>query len=75
LIIVILQMRQFAITDSEDKIELAHKLGADIIVSNAQQSKDAGGADVILATTNTYRAAAESLKDLRPDGRLVLIAI
>ena len=37
--------------------------------------REAGGADVTLATTNTYKAAADSLKGLRPDGRLVLLAI
>jgi alcohol dehydrogenase len=64
-----------AITHSKDKVELAHKLRADIVVSDAQQLKEAGGADVILATTNSYKAAADTLKGLRPDGTLVLIAI
>jgi alcohol dehydrogenase len=64
-----------AITHSKDKEELAHELGADSDVSDAQQLKEAGGADVILATTNSYKAAADTLKGLRPDGRLVLIGI
>src|SRR5215469_10199170 len=34
--------------------------------------KQAGGADVILVTSNSYKAASESLKGLRPDGRMVL---
>jgi alcohol dehydrogenase len=64
-----------AITHSKDKVELAHELGADSVVSDAQQLKQAGRANVILATTNSYKAAADTLKGLRPDGRLVLIGI
>jgi alcohol dehydrogenase len=62
-----------AITHSKDKEELAHKLGADIVVSDGQGLKEAGGADVTLATSNSYKAAADTLKGLRPDGRLILI--
>ena len=31
--------------------------------------------DVILSTSNYYRATAEDVKGLRPDGRLVLIGV
>ena len=62
-----------AITHSKDKEELAHKLGADVVVSNGQGLKEAGGADVVLATSNSYKAASDTLKGLRPDGRLMLI--
>ena len=31
------------------------------------------GADVILATSNSYKATVDSIKGLRPDGRLVLM--
>jgi hypothetical protein len=58
-----------AITHSKDKEDLASKLGADSIVSNGEALKQAGGADVILVTSNSYKAAGESLKGLRPDGR------
>jgi D-arabinose 1-dehydrogenase-like Zn-dependent alcohol dehydrogenase len=34
-----------------------------------------GGADVILATCNSYKATADSIKGLRPVGRLVLMRI
>jgi alcohol dehydrogenase len=64
-----------AITHSKDKEELAHKLGADIVVSDAQGLKEAGGADVVLATSNSYKAASDTLKGLRPDGRLMLIGV
>ncbi len=62
-----------AITHSKDKEDLARKLGADLIVSNGEALKQAGGADVILMTSNSYKAAGESLKGLRPDGRMVLM--
>jgi alcohol dehydrogenase len=45
-----------AITHSKDKEELASKLGADLIVSNGEALKQAGGADVILVTSNSYKA-------------------
>jgi dehydrogenase len=52
---------------SKDKEELAHKLGADVVVSDGQGLREAGGADVILATSNSYKAAADTLRDLRPE--------
>ena len=63
------------ITHSTDKEELARKLGADMVVSNGDALKRAGGADVILVTSNSYNAASEVLKGLRPDGRLVLMGV
>jgi D-arabinose 1-dehydrogenase-like Zn-dependent alcohol dehydrogenase len=63
------------ITHSKDKEELARKLGSDMVVSNGDALKRAGGADVILVTSNSYNAASEVLKGLRPDGRLVLMGV
>ena len=51
-----------AITHSKDKEELARKLGADVVVSDGQGLREAGGADVILATSNSYKAAADTLR-------------
>ena len=62
-----------AITHSKDKVELAHKLGADVVASDGQGLREAGGADIVLATSNSYKASADALKGLRPDGRLMLI--
>ena len=62
-----------AITHSKDKEELAHKLGADVVVSDGQGLREAGGADIILATSNSYKAASDTLRGLRPDGRLMFI--
>jgi len=52
---------------------LAHKLGANVVVSDGQGLRGAGGADVILATSNSYKAAADTLRGLKPDGRLMFI--
>jgi alcohol dehydrogenase len=75
-----------AVTHSKDKEELAYKLGADSVVSDGEgllkggQHDGAGGAisggaDVILATSNSYKATADSIKGLRPDGRVVLMGV
>jgi alcohol dehydrogenase len=52
---------------------LASKLGADLIARNGEALRQAGGADVILVTSNSYKAASEALKGLRPDGRMVVM--
>ena len=64
-----------AVTHSKDKEELAYKLGADSVVADGKGLlEDQGrGADVILATSNSYKAIADSIKGLRPDGRLILM--
>jgi len=62
-----------AITHSKDKEESVRKLGADMVVDNGEALKQTGGADVILVTGNSYKAATEVVKGLRPDGRLLLM--
>jgi alcohol dehydrogenase len=62
-----------AVTHSKDKEELAYKLGADIVVSDGESLQKEGGADVILSTSNSYTTTAESIKALRPDGRVILM--
>ena len=66
-----------AVTHSKDKEELAYKLGADSVVADGKVLlEDQGhGADVILATSNSYKATADSIKGLRPDGRFVLMGV
>jgi dehydrogenase len=66
-----------AVTHSKKgKEELAYKLGADSVVADGQEllNKE-GGADVILATSNSYKATADALKGLRPDGRFILMGV
>jgi alcohol dehydrogenase len=63
-----------AITHSKDKEELAMKLGADSVVDSGDALKqEGGGADVLLVTSNSYKAVGRALKGLRPDGRLVFM--
>jgi alcohol dehydrogenase len=62
-----------AITHSKDKEKFVRDLGADEVVASGEALRAAGGADVILATSNSYKATSEALKGLRPDGRLVLM--
>ena len=75
-----------AVTHSKDKEELAYKLGADSVVTNGDallkekgqhdaSSADGGGAHVILATSNSYKATADAIKGLRPDGRVILMGV
>ena len=61
-----------AITRTDDKHDLARKLGADLVVSSCDELSAAGGADVVLATGRSYPVAAQALRCLRPEGRLVL---
>jgi D-arabinose 1-dehydrogenase-like Zn-dependent alcohol dehydrogenase len=50
-------------------------LGADEVVADGEALQAAGGADVILVTGNSYKAASAALKGLRPDGRMVLMGV
>jgi 2-desacetyl-2-hydroxyethyl bacteriochlorophyllide A dehydrogenase len=62
-----------AVTHSQDKMELCYKMGADLVVKHAEGLRAAGGADVILATSNSNKAASEAISGLRPDGRIMII--
>jgi alcohol dehydrogenase len=64
-----------AVTHSKDKEELAYKLGADSVVPDGDILLKEGGADVILSTSNSYKATADSIKALRPDGRIILMGV
>ena len=64
-----------AVTHSPDKTKLARALGADEVVADGQALAAAGGADVILITTNSWKSANGALQALRPDGRLVLMGV
>ena len=62
-----------AVSRSADKEKLIRGLGADDVVKDGAALQKAGGADVILATSNSYASVADALQGLRPDGRLVLM--
>lgn len=60
-----------AISHSPDKDKLARQLGADDVVRDGKGLADAGGADVVLGTSNSVDSMANAIQGLRPDGRLV----
>jgi alcohol dehydrogenase len=62
-----------AISRSPDKHRFIHELGADEIVRDGAGLAGAGGADIVLSTSNSMDAMAKSIQGLRPDGRFVLV--
>jgi len=64
-----------AITQSPDKVELATRLGADAVYADAQALAKDGGADIVLATSNSNAAMEQAVDALRPLGRLVIMGV
>lgn len=62
-----------AISHSPDKDKLARQLGAYEVVRDGQGLANIGGADVVLGTSNSGDAMANTIQGLRPDGRLVVM--
>ncbi len=62
-----------AITHSADKKKLARELGAEYVVSNGEELAAIGGADVILATSNSAAQTFDCIQGLRPDGRFMVM--
>ena len=62
-----------AVSRSPDKDRLIREIGADAIVRDGESLSKAGGADVVLGTSNSADAMADAVKGLRPDGRLVVM--
>src|SRR4029077_8437188 len=60
-----------AISHSPDKDKMIRELGADEIVRDGKSLAGAGGADIILSTSNSTKSMVDSIQGLRPDGRLV----
>jgi alcohol dehydrogenase len=60
-----------AVSHSPDKDKLIRDLGADEIVRDGKSLAAAGGADIILSTSNSTKAMVDSIQGLRPDGRFV----
>jgi D-arabinose 1-dehydrogenase-like Zn-dependent alcohol dehydrogenase len=74
-----LGLETMAITGSETKVREAREFGADhVVVSGSDVGKavlEAGGADVILSTTNSAAQVGQALGGLRPEGRLVNMGV
>ncbi|MFD9007271.1 alcohol dehydrogenase catalytic domain-containing protein [Streptomyces sp. NPDC059582] len=64
-----------AVTGSPDKRDLARTLGADLVVSNGAELREAGGADVLMHTNSSNRAVADAFQGVAPRGRVVLMGI
>ena len=62
-----------AVSRSPDKDKLVREMGADAVVRDGKALMAAGGADVILGTSNSNDAMVDCVQGLRPDGRLVLM--
>ena len=50
---------------------MIRELGADEIVRDGKNLAAAGGADIILSTSNSTKSMVDSIQGLRPDGRLI----
>jgi D-arabinose 1-dehydrogenase-like Zn-dependent alcohol dehydrogenase len=73
-----LGLETFVLTGNASKTAEAKKLGADGVVTGedlGKALKDAGGADVILGTTNSAAHATQALKGLRHEGRFVNMGV
>jgi len=62
-----------AISHSPDKDKKIRELGADEIVRDGKSLAAAGGADIILSTSNSTKSMVDSIQGLRPDGRFVVM--
>jgi alcohol dehydrogenase len=64
-----------AVTKSKDKEKMIRELGADEVVEDGAALLKAGGADVLLATSNSWAATGDAAKGMRPEGRIVLMGV
>jgi D-arabinose 1-dehydrogenase-like Zn-dependent alcohol dehydrogenase len=62
-----------AISHSADKDKMIRELGADEIVRDGRGLTAAGGADIILSTSNSTKSMMDSIQGLRPDGRFIVM--
>ena len=64
-----------AVTQSKDKEKMIREMGADEVVANGEKLMAAGGADVLLATSNSWASTADAAKGMRPGGRIILMGV
>src|SRR5258706_7693672 len=60
-------------SQSPDKDKLIAERGAEELVRDGKSFTAAGGADIILSTSNLPKSMVDSIQGLRPDGRLVIM--
>ena len=67
------------VTSHKDKVPLAKKLGADIVIPSYKNVGDAlkkiGGVDILLQTSSSSELANDALGGLRPEGRLFVMGL
>ena len=64
-----------AVTKSKDKVKSIRELGADEVVEDGTSLLASGGADVLLATSNSWSSTADAAHGMRPDGRIILMGV
>jgi len=64
-----------AVTQSKDKEKMIRDMGADEVVASGEKLLASGGADVLLATSNSWAATAEAAKGMRQYGRVILMGV
>jgi alcohol dehydrogenase len=65
----------FAVTKSKDKEKMIRDMGADEVVTDGEKLLGAGGADVLLATSNSWAAVNDAAKGMRQYGRIILMGV
>lgn len=63
------------VSDGEGLLKEKGQQGSGDSSSPSANDEGGGGADVILATSNSYKATADAIKGLRPDGRVILMGV
>jgi alcohol dehydrogenase len=64
-----------AVTRSKDKEKMIRDMGADEVVADGENLLAAGGADVLLATSNSWAAVNDAAKGMRQYGRIILMGV
>ncbi|HYL16919.1 MAG TPA: alcohol dehydrogenase catalytic domain-containing protein [Terriglobales bacterium] len=64
-----------AVTKSSDKEKMIRQLGADEVVQDGDALLASGGADVLLAASNSWNATSDAAKGMRPEGRIVIMGV
>ncbi len=64
-----------AVTQSKDKEKMIRDMGADEVVANGETLLAAGGADVLLVTSNSWVSAADAARGMRQYGRVILMGV
>src|SRR5262249_12928796 len=62
-----------AISHSPDKEKMIRDPGASGVVRAGNRLAAAGGADIILSTSNSTKSMVDSIQGLRPDGRFIVM--